>query len=433
MNTAEGTQPPGLQPIDITTSASELGRRLNYRKDWMGQFMVGRQPIFDAKLGVHGYELLFRDPHVPGPQWRCHDGRRPGACRPRPWVGRPHRQQAGFCQRYSCFPGRRTRVPFPAGQTVVEILEDVARDPEVIAGCRRLADNGYTLALDDYLWEEKRPAARGRVHREVGRTGVDPRSAGSCRRAPPGGRRLVAEKVETRRAVRGLPRAGFDLYQGYLLSRPEVVEGQALSPNKLTCLRIIEKLCDPATSAAEVERIVQTDAALSYRFLRVAGAGAARGLFRRLSSVRDAVVMLGQRRLRAWVTLMLLQGAREGSDELLIMAMTRARMAELMARELAPDLADPAYTVGLVSALDLMLQAPLGQIMAGLSLSSQLEDAILGHTGPLGGVLADVLSWEVGGEEFQLRSAVSTVEIERCYVQALAWATEICQVLPLDA
>ena len=33
----------------------------------MSQFMVGRQPIFDTKLGVRGYELLFRDPVDPRP------------------------------------------------------------------------------------------------------------------------------------------------------------------------------------------------------------------------------------------------------------------------------------------------------------------------------------------------------------------------------
>ena len=241
----------------------------------------------------------------------------------------------------------------------------------------------------------------------------------------------MAEKVETRRQLNACRELGFDLYQGYLLSRPEIVEGQALSPRKLTCLRIIEKLCDPTTSAGEIETIVQSDVALSYRFLRVAGAGAARGLFRRLSSVRDAVVLLGQRRLRAWVTLMLLDGAEEGSNERLSIAMTRARMAELMAEPLGPSMADSAYTVGLVSALDLLLHASLTHIVEGLSLSSELEDALLGHTGALGAVLADVLAWEVGGESFHGRSGTRPAELERCYVQALAWANEVCGVLSL--
>jgi EAL and modified HD-GYP domain-containing signal transduction protein len=150
---------------------------------------------------------------------------------------------------------------------VVEVLEDVAHDPEVVCGCRSLARSGYTLALDDYVWEED----------------DDP----------------LLELVSIVKLDVLKLTLGFDLYQGYLLSRPEIVEGQALRRRKLTCLRIIEKLCDPGTSAGEIETIVQSDVALSYRFLRVAGAGASRNLFRRLSSVRDAVVLLGQRRLRA--------------------------------------------------------------------------------------------------------------------------------------
>jgi EAL and modified HD-GYP domain-containing signal transduction protein len=299
-----------------------------------------------------------------------------------------------------------------------------------VAGCRQLAKSGYRLALDDYVWEDDDPLLDLVSIVKLDVLALTPAQLAHAV-AQRGGFavELVAEKVETRQQLDHCRQLGFDLYQGYLLSRPEVVEGQALSPSRLTCLQVIEKLCDPDTSAREVERTVQTDAALSYRFLRVAGAGASQGLFRRLSSVRDAVVLLGQRRLRAWLTLMLLDGAQPGSDEMLHIAMTRARMAELMARILDPRLADSAYTVGLLSALQLLLQASLAQIVDSLSLSGELEDALLEQRGILGGVLADVLTWEVGGENFQLRSGTAPADVERCYLQALAWATEVCGVL----
>jgi EAL and modified HD-GYP domain-containing signal transduction protein len=398
----------------------------------MGQFMVGRQPIFDAKLEVRGYELLFRDPSFPGLDGDAmtadvlvRAGLDVGLAR---LVG----TKLAFVNATRAFLVGEHEFPLPARQTVVEVLEGVGRGPEVLAGCRRLADDGYTLALDDYVWEDDpllelvsivkldilalTPAQLAHAGRHRGAFAVE----------------LVAEKVETQQQLNACKALGFDLYQGYLLSRPEVVEGQALSPSKLTCLRIIERLCDPDTSAAEIEEAVQTDAALSYRFLRVAGMGASRGLFRPLRSVRDAVVLLGQRRLRAWVTLMLLDGGQQGSGERLRIAMTRARMAELMATTIDSRLADPAYTVGLVSALDLLLQATLLQVIEGLSLSAELEDALLGHTGVLGAVLADVLAWEVGGENFQLRSGTSPAEVEACYLQALAWATEVCGALDLS-
>ena len=107
-------------------------------------------------------------------------------------------------------------------------------------------------------------------------------------------------------------------------------------------------------------------------------------------------------------------------------------MAELMAETIDRRLADSAYTVGLVSALDLVLQATPLQVIEGLSLNAELEDALVGHTGVLGAVLADVLAWEVGGENFQLRSGTAPAAVEACYLQSLAWATEVCGALELN-
>jgi EAL and modified HD-GYP domain-containing signal transduction protein len=292
---------------------------------------------------------------------------------------------------------------------------------------------GYTLALDDYTWgDDDDPFLELVSMIKIDLLSLAPdQLAEAVKRCSAYGVELVAEKVETYEQLRDCQALSFDLYQGYLLSRPEIVEGQALSPGRLTCLRVLHELFNPATCAGRLERIIQTDAALSYRFLRAAGAGASRGLFRRLSSVRDAVVWLGERRVRAWVMLMLLTDADGGSEEQLTLAMVRARMAELMALALEPRLADPAFTVGLVSALDLLLQAPLAMVVESLSLAPELEDALLGHAGALGGVLSDVLAWEVGGQQFRLRSGLGTSDLAQYYLQALAWASEVCEVLDL--
>ncbi len=397
----------------------------------MSQFMVGRQPIFDANLDVRGYELLFRDPASLRPNGDAmtadvlvHAGLDVGL---RSLVG----DKLAFVNATRAFLVGEQEFPFPASQSVIEVLEDVRREPAVLAGCRRLVDSGYRLALDDYVWEDDDPLLELASIVKLDVLALGPAQLEDAVKRRRGPVQLVAEKVETRQQLNDCREMGFDLYQGYLLSRPEVVEGQALAPSRVTCLQVIEKLCDPDASAREVEGTVQTDAALSYRFLRVAGTGASQGLFRRLSSVRDAIVLLGQRRLRAWLTLMLLDGAEPGSDEMLHIAMTRARMAELMATVLEPSLADAAYTAGLISALDLLLHAALPQIVASLTLSGELEDALLEQSGVLGAILADVLAWEVGGENFQLRSGAAPADVEHCYVQALAWATEVCGVLEL--
>jgi EAL and modified HD-GYP domain-containing signal transduction protein len=222
---------------------------------------------------------------------------------------------------------------------------------------------------------------------------------------------------------------GFEIFQGHLLSRPEVVEGQALTPARVTCLNVVSQLSDPNADANDIQRIVDTDPALSYRFLRLAGEGAGGGMYRRISSVREGVVLLGQQRLRALVTLMLLSGTSGGATEQLHITMTRARMCELIATRLAPRLSDSAFTVGLVSALDLLLGTPIAGIVSTLQLADELDDAVLEKSGALGGILADVLAWEMGAEATQLRCGLGLEGLERSYLGALAWATEVCGLL----
>ena len=103
-------------------------------------------------------------------------------------------------------------------------------------------------------------------------------------------------------------------------------------------------------------------------------------------------------------------------------------MAELMAEKIDPRLSEPAFTAGMVSALDLLLGVPLSEVIDGLSLTSELEDALLGGTGPLGSIVGDVQAWEVGDAE-KLRSGLGELTIAEAYTEGLAWAIEVCGAL----
>jgi c-di-GMP phosphodiesterase len=400
----------------------------------VNSFMVGRQPVFDSAFKVHGYELLFRGV-LPRPRGDAmtagvlvHGGLDVGL---KDLVG----NKFAFVNATRSFLVGENELPFPPGQTVVEVLEDVLRDEEVVAGCKRLVEAGYTLAMDDYEFSD----AHDPLLELASIVKLDilaltkAQLETSLERCSALGVRPLAEKVETPEQLKACRDLGFELYQGFLLSRPEVVEGNALSPSRLTCLRIIEKLCDPGTSAREIERLVLADAALSYRFLRAASAGAARGLYRQVGSVREGVVLLGHQRLRSWVTLMVLADDHPGCQEQLHIAMTRARMAELLAATLQPRMADRAFTVGLVSALDLLLGAPMSQVLAGLSLASELVDALVNRTGMLGRILSDVLAWERGAGDVRGKAGADPARMEKMYIEALVWANEASDALNFPA
>ncbi len=319
-------------------------------------------------------------------------------------------------------------IPLPPSQTVVEVLEDVAHDEQVVEGCRRLAERGYQIALDDYVWvegDEPLLEIANIVKIDVLALSSEDLTA-SVERCGNAGVKLLAEKVETAEMFERCQDLGFDLFQGYLLSRPENVKARVLSAGRLSCIRIIDRLCDPESSAEDVEEIVEADVGLSQRFLTAVGVGSALGLRRQVSSIREGVVLLGERRLRSWVTLMLLADSGPASFELLQIAMTRSRMCELLAETIAPEQAHSAFTVGLVSSLGLLIEAPLEQVVGKLAITEDLRDAVLHHEGLLGRILADVLAWEVGGADLEPVSAVGPGVVESCYLQALAWSSETC-------
>lgn len=396
------------------------------------QFLVGRQPIFDDQLEVFGYELLFRSP-AGGDQdgdrktadVLVHAGLDIGLDR---LVG----TKLAFVNATRSFLVSDQDFPLPPERVVVEVLEDIVADEAVVAGCRRLVAKGYRLALDDYVWRADDPllplAAIVKLD-VLTIPGAD--LARQVERCSVYGAKLVAEKVENLDQLEACRRAGFDLFQGYLLSRPETVAGAALTASRTTCLQLVRRLCEPDISFDEMQRIVETDVGLSHHLLRAAGSGAAGGLRRPVSSIREALLVLGLRRLRSWVTLMLVAGANGGSDEQVAIAMTRARMGEQLAAEIGLAKPDTGFTVGLVSALDLLLGRPLDEIVDNLALTPEVEAAILDHSGPLGAILGDILDWELGRPPLPQRSAIDPATMEECYLEALSWASEVSGLLAL--
>lgn len=392
--------------------------------------MVGRQPIFDKSRKVYGYELLFREPGgllADGDAMTADVLVRAGLDM---GLSNLVGDKLAFVNATRSFLVGEQDLMLPPKQTVVEVPETVAHDPEALAGCRRLVSDGYTLALDNCNWSWP----SGPLFELVSLVKLDVLAFSPARLVSEVplfrslGVELLAEKVETVQQFELCQESGFSLFQGYLLSRPEVVEGQSLSPGKLACLRLVNELYDTEADADDVQRVIEADAALAYRFLRLAGEGAARGLYRPVRSLKEAVVVLGLQKLRAWAMLMLLSGRGGTNSEQLHIAMTRARMAELLAGESCPELADSAFLVGLVSSLDLLLGVPLSEVLSRLALAEEVVAAVLEGDGFLGSVLDDVLAWERGGEGLKPHLSLPFSTMEKAYVSALSWANEVCSL-----
>ncbi len=363
--------------------------------------LVGRQAILDRDLEVFAYELLFRDDQAKN---FCFE--RDGDLATSRTIlnaffeiglerltgGRP-----AFLNLTRSFFTDKPPIPFEPDSVVLEILEDIPVDDTLIASVKALHDQGYQLALDDFVFEDKwqpllpyvdlikveitEDTLRNMAER------IEP-----LRKLPV---KLLAEKVETKEQFRQLHDLGFDLFQGYFFARPDIVAQKQLSESQLVVTRILAELSSPKTELKDIANLIGQDPALSFKMLRLVNS-AAIGLRREIDSIQQAVVLLGLQRVRAWAMLFVMAKSGNSSRELLNLGLLRANLCERLSRMYGKGNPDTAYTVGLLSILDGILSMSMQQALEELPLPEPVRIAIGERAGEYGEILLRATELENG-------------------------------------
>lgn len=397
--------------------------------------VVGRQPIFDRARAVMGYELLFRTlngPTAAEAAGSLGDQMTADVIFNSVTIGvdRLVGDKLLFCNASRGVLTGVVPVMLPPRQTVIEIAESVAAQEEVLSGCRRLRDEGFTLALDHVA----RVADIGRMAELVGMVKID------LQTAPPEelpalvehchtrGIALVAEKVETEEQLAHCAELGFDHFQGYLLARPSQVSGRALDPGRMAQLRLAAHLLDSECPIDELEDIVRRDPAMALQLLQLAGTGAAGGMRRTVQTVREALVLVGWRRLQSWVSLLLIGGKGQASEEELTTALARARTCELVAETVDHTLSATAFTAGMLASFGMLLGVPLPEVLGDLPVDPELKAALIDGQGTIGQLVADVADFQLGRPEDATRSGLADEVLSSTALEALLWAVETTAV-----
>ncbi|MEJ2577592.1 MAG: HDOD domain-containing protein [Kineosporiaceae bacterium] len=390
---------------------------------------IGRQPVYGADEQLYGYELLFRshsEALASGVQTRDGDAATTDTILSAfSEFGIPDLlgDRFGFINLTRAFLVGQIPVPFEPDQAVLEILETVEIDEDVVQGARRLVADGYRLAMDDFVWTPQAGPLLDLA--EVVKIDVLEQTwedvLDVADRVRPHGVQLLAERIEDADMLQRCKDAGFVYFQGYHLGRPQVLTAESLSPGQAIALQLVARLGQPDVTPVMVEDILRTDPALTYRLLRIANS-AANGLTREVSTIRDAVVIVGLARLRAWLVLLSLSGGR-GSAEVLTGALALARTCELTARSAADVVPEVAFTLGMLHGLATSLGREVPQFVQGLPpLGADLDAALRGEPGPLRQVLDAVLAYQRRDSAEIARIGVTEQKVAQAYLSALAWA-----------
>lgn len=394
---------------------------------------VGRQPIYDRVGDVVAYELLFRDAaEATRATQRSAEatGRVIVAAFTEFGIERLAGERACFINVTREFLVGEWPVPFVPDQSVLEIVETVDVDDAVIDGVQDLVRRGFTIALDDFTVGAHERLLEFATYVKIDLLGVDPavvaEAVRRCRRSPHV--QLIAERLETPEDLQRAMDLGFDFFQGHVLGQPHVVSTTALSPARMSRLRLLVALTAAEPDFDEVIELVTADPALSYRLLQATNS-AASGLSSRVSSVREAAVLLGLDTVRHWVVLMLAGEVADAPEEQLAAVLTRAWACRTVARRL--DLPpDAAFTTGLLSGIAGLTGRPVAEIAGGLPLSAEVARALVDSDGRLADVLRVVRDYEEG-HPTRLAGLIGSIDAMRAYLEAVEWSTGmVCAVDP---
>jgi EAL and modified HD-GYP domain-containing signal transduction protein len=238
---------------------------------------------------------------------------------------------------------------------------------------------------------------------------------------------LVAAKVESQEDYRKALKEGFSLFQGFYFCLPETMANAKVPSNRLIHFQILQELYRNPVNIERVSQLAMRDASLTYRLLRLVNSPIY-AIRQEITSVKAAIVLIGEMTFRRVATLAVLSEIHSGSaPAILRMALVRARFCELAAPLCGFDPAEQ-YLLGMMSLLPAMLHVPMETLSAQLPLRHEIRQALLGTANAERRLLSWLESHERG--EWTVCDAIvqscrfNQPQLVECYNEALAWEAQ---------
>jgi c-di-GMP-related signal transduction protein len=392
------------------------------------ELFLGRQPILDRKRNLAAYELLFRSGRFNGATFENdvfasatvinHAFTELG-------VEAVLGKHPGYINLSAGLLMSDVIELLPRGKVVLEILETVKVSRALIDRCVELKEGGFTLALDDFVGHETKLLGLVDIVKvDVQR--LTPAALESVtRRLAPWDCKLLAEKVDSQEQADRCRDLGYELFQGYYFARPYVLTGRRESRAESALMRLLQLLLGGGKDG--VDAVLAEHPELTESLSRLA----------RLVTGGDSLAAPTVRRPQRWLPLLIymLSGApgAEVPSPLLILAATRGKLMELLARALRPsdrEFQERAFLTGTLSLVNALLAAPLSEILGTLPVAEDVRSALLERDNELGALLNLVEALEIS-EVGLIEGALAHVagldhgRVIGLQVEAMRWADSI--------
>jgi c-di-GMP phosphodiesterase len=381
-----------------------------------------RQAVCDASRAVVGYEVLTGDPDAPPASARFSARALLEAFTDVDLdLIAPH--HPAYLTVGPALLLRMDLLPVAPDRVVMQLEAVDAVHDEVVAAVNRLSAMGYVFAAVDPPSPESVLALPAIRLVRVDVAGLA--AAEVAARVLPfvaAGLTVHAVGIASHDVFEACAAAGCVGFQGPFRALPVLTQAPAIESGAMATAA---ELLAPDLDFERLEALITRDLELSYRLLRYANS-AFFSRRREIGTVREAIVLLGERMTRRWALVVALAGGGAHPDELLFDALVRGRAMELLA-ENAPGLsADHAFTVGLFSMLPSLVNRPMEQALDGLGLPADIEVALLDGHPPYGALLDRVICHLDGDFAERADDAPGSLDrLDAAYRGALGWVEKL--------
>ncbi len=397
---------------------------------------IARQPILDSDRKTFGYELLFRDgPKNTFPEI---DPDKATSMLLSDHFLSTHYQTLGNHVGFVNFPYQSlvNLVPtlFPSDSLVVEVLEDCEPTSELLDAIKKMAKQGYSIALDDFVpskeWQPFLPYI-SYIKFDIR---IVPIAKASLFISKLKGSKIkfLAEKVENYEEFEQAKKAGFELFQGYFFSKPEIIQRKALQPTFLTIVQLCKEIAKEEMDYKELESLIARDLSLSYKLLTFVNASSI--VSSKIQSFKQALVYLGEQRLRQFISLVAIASTDSSKPNYLYgLSIQRARFCQLAwSKSRQSGDSDLAFLTGMFSLLDCLLDQSLETIVDVIPIDESVKAALTKGEGSLGKILSLSKAYEHAAWD-QVSTLASSLNLNdavlsQCYDEALQWSADLLQV-----
>lgn len=331
-------------------------------------------------------------------------------------------------------------VPYalPAASAAIKIDEKELMDPSLLPALKKLKADGYPLAIGGFSGDMKLSAPYQLADILCFETTGKNRAglAEMIGSAQPFSALLMGEQVMDLAHFERCSELGFSLFQGSFFKTPEKVSIRKISSNEAARFHLMKIIEEDDPDFDKLAETIQTDVSISLRLLTYLNS-AAFGFRRKISSIRQAITLLGWENTKRWLRVIILSDVSQHkyAQDLVLLSSQRGKFLESVIRDhdfwdFSPD---SLFLLGIFSLLDTLLGMPMNKVVEYLPLDDKLKAALCRDSNSeyypllkLAEHLEDA-EWEMADRMIQ-KLSMNQAKVKTAFHAAVDWANEMASM-----